>query len=78
MKTGDCSEEEEKKAKELLSDEVIKSLVYKIEMNIREEKEMEKMMKENSFGFYGNMKFSSSLMVDIYYGILAQAIIYLP
>ena len=55
MKTGDCSEEEEKKAKELLSDEVIKSLVYKIEMNIREEKEMEKMMKENSFGFYGNM-----------------------
>ena len=55
MKTGDCSEEEEKKAKELLSDEVIKSLVYKIEMNIREEKEMEKMMKENGFGFYGNM-----------------------
>ena len=55
MKTGDCSEEEENKAKELLSDEVIKSLVYKIEMNIREEKEMEKMMKENSFGFYGNM-----------------------
>ena len=54
MKTGDCSEEEEKKAKELLSDEVIKSLVYKIEMNIREEKEMEKMMKENGFGFYGN------------------------
>ena len=55
MKTGDCSEEEEKKAKELLSDEVIKSLVYKIEMNIREEKEMEKIMKENGFGFYGNM-----------------------
>ena len=55
MKTGDCSEEEEKKAKELLSDEVIKSLVYKIEMNIREEKEMEKMMKENGFGFYGNV-----------------------
>ena len=55
MKTGDCSEEEEKKAKELLSDEVIKSLVYKIEMNIREEKEMENMMKENGFGFYGNM-----------------------